>query len=405
MNHNPRLLCLSSPSEAVEELKKIGVETYGIEAMAPKMVPLNILLEGIECRVANILKQEMLSIGGDLAVARGSVDCSIEKTDALIMGTSKQVEKFLVKISRQPFGISQLAQDISEVISLFYKDKFVLRTPRRDIRLGERTLVMGILNTTPDSFSDGGVHLRPEMAVARAMQMAEDGADIIDIGGESTRPGSEGVPLETEISRTIPVIERLAVEMKIPISIDTTKAEVARIAFMNGAEIINDVSALTSDERMADVVSDTRMSVVVMHMRGTPQTMQTGDLHYASLRGEIIAFLRERVRFAGSRGIEPDRIIVDPGMGFGKTSEDNLRILRYLREFRVLGFPVLVGPSRKGFIGKFSGVTSPGGRDTGTAAAITAAIINGADIVRVHDVKGAKEAAGFADALCRAASL
>ncbi|MFB3925744.1 MAG: dihydropteroate synthase [Syntrophales bacterium] len=402
MDINARLLCVTSLPEAVEELKRIGVEPYGIESMAPKMMHVCIILDSIECRVANIIKQDMLSLGGDAAVSRGSIDCSVPRTDAIIIGTFKQVERFAQKLALQPFGLKKLSEDIRKILVDIHNRNFLIRTSRRTIRIGRRTLVMGILNMTPDSFSDGGRLHSTDEGVRQAMRMAEDGADIIDIGGESSRPGSEGVPLEVELERVIPLIEALSGLIQVPVSIDTTKAEVARRAIEAGAEIINDISAMTADGRMTEVAVHYGAPVILMHMRGIPRTMQEGDLRYASLRGEIISYLRSRMEDAVSRGVEPDKFIVDPGIGFGKDVSDNLKIIKYLKEFKTLGRPILVGPSRKGFTGRITGVDIPQERLEGTAAAITAAIINGADIVRVHDVKFMKRVSMMADAIARA---
>jgi dihydropteroate synthase len=393
-----RHLSIGSKFEAEEELKRVGVDPYGITAMIPKMRNLNILLEGIECKVGNILKQEMLSCGGDVAVARGSVECSIEKTDALIIGTIKQVEALADKISIQPFGLKRISIDLKSLLGNLARDSFVVRTPRREILMGKKTLLMGVINVTPDSFSDGGLFANVEDAVEYGIRMEEDGADIIDIGGESSRPGSEPISVEEEMKRVIPVIASLGKRITIPISIDTTKSEIARMALEAGAEIINDISAMRCDEKMAGTVARCKVPVILMHMRGTPKTMQEGDLSYPSLRDDIIRFLEERIDEATSSGIERDAIIIDPGIGFGKTVEDNIRLIKYLEEFKGLGRPILIGTSRKGFIGKTTGGGTEN-RMEGTAATVTAAILNGAHVVRVHDVGFMKKVAIMADAI------
>jgi dihydropteroate synthase len=269
------------------------------------------------------------------------------------------------------------------------------------MNLGERTLIMGIINVTPDSFSDGGRFDSPEKAVEEGIRMAEEGADILDIGGESTRPGSDPVSPEEEMRRVIPVIRALASRIDLPLSVDTMKASVARKALEEGAEIVNDVSAMGSDEAMAKVVADVGAAVVLMHMRGVPKSMQAGDLAYRSLRGEIITYLRRGIERAGDVGIDPTQIMVDPGIGFGKTTEDSMRLIKYLSEFRILGRPILVGASRKAFIGRVTGGT-PAERGEGTAAAVTVAILNGGQVIRVHDVARMKKVATMADALLRA---
>jgi dihydropteroate synthase len=396
-----RSLPVTSLPEAEDYLKKIGVEPYGIASMGTKMSHLNLLIEGLKPKVANIIKQEMLSLGGDAAVSRGSVDCSIEKTDVLIMGTGKQVLRFIEKVGLQPFGLKSIASDLRKLLRNLSKESFQLKTPRRAIELSRRTLVMGVINATPDSFSDGGMIDYEEEGLRQAMKMVGEGADILDVGGESSRPGAEPVPLQEELRRVVPLIRRIARETAIPVSIDTIKAEVARQAIDAGAEIINDITALRGDGRMARVAASAGVPVILMHMRGIPSTMQKGKLAYGSVIGEIRDFLEDRIEKASSSGIQTDNLIIDPGIGFGKNVDDNLRLLRHLGEFKVLGRPICVGVSRKHFTGKITGVTRPADRIEGTAAAVTAAVLNGANIIRVHDVGTMKRVAAMADAIRR----
>lgn len=280
-------------------------------------------------------------------------------------------------------------------------DSLLLKTARREITLGERTLIMGILNVTPDSFSDGGRFKSVAEAVEEGLKMVEDGADIIDIGGESTRPGSDAVSTDEELRRVIPVIRGLAGRTGIPLCIDTMKSDVAREAVAEGAEIINDVSAMAFDPSMALVAARSCAAVVLMHMRGMPKSMQTGDLTYPALLPEIIGYLKGRMEYAAARGIDATRIMIDPGIGFGKTAADNMRLIKYLGEFKSLGRPILVGTSRKAFIGKITGGT-PAERIEGTAATVTAAILHGGHVMRVHDVRAMKKVAAMADAIMRA---
>lgn len=244
---------------------------------------------------------------------------------------------------------------------------------------------MGILNVTPDSFSDGGVFLDPDSAVERGIQLAAEGADVIDVGGESTRPGSRGVPLEEELRRVLPVVRRLAKAVGIPLSIDTSKAEVAAQAIEAGASLVNDVTALRRDPAMATVVARSRTTVILMHMRGTPQTMQRSP-RYQDVVREVAAFLGEAAGRAMAAGIERTRILLDPGLGFGKTVEQNLELLRGLPHLISLGFPVVVGPSRKSFIGKVLDADVHD-RLSGTLACVALAVRHGVRIVRVHDVR------------------
>lgn len=398
--HGIRCLHLTSEKEALDALIRVEVDPYGIQAMLPRMLHLNIVIDGLESRVANLIKQEMLSLGGDAAIARGALDCSVARTDLILMGTLLQVQRFAARISAQPFGLEEISKRLLETLKNLFADSSTLRTSRRKIILGERTLIMGIINATPDSFSDGGRFDSPEKAVEAGIRMAEEGADILDIGGESTRPGSDPVSPEEEMRRVIPVIRALASRTDLPLSVDTMKASVAQRALEEGAEIINDVSAMESDQAMAKVVADAGAAVVLMHMKGIPKSMQAGDLVYHSLRGEIIAYLGKRIEQAGKAGIDPTQIMVDPGIGFGKTAEDNMRLIKYLSEFRILGRPIVVGASRKAFIGQVTG-GAPAERGAGTAAAVTAAILNGGQIMRVHDVALMKKVAAMADAILR----
>ena len=274
----------------------------------------------------------------------------------------------------------------------------ILRCGNQTFDFAERTYVMGILNITPDSFSDGGRFLNHSEALDHAKQMVDEGADIIDVGGESTRPGAQPASLEEEHGRVIPFIERLASQVEVPISIDTTKAEVAKDALEAGAAIINDISALRFDPQMASLASEHGVPVVLMHMRGTSETMQH-HLVYDSLISEIYSFLKERIEYAESAGIDSQKIIIDPGIGFGKSVPDgNLSIIKNLSSFKDLGKPILVGTSRKAFIGNVLnlGVEE---REEGTAATISLAISNGAHIVRVHDVGKMKRVVKMVDAV------
>jgi len=272
-----------------------------------------------------------------------------------------------------------------------------LRFRDRSITIGAATLVMGILNVTPDSFSDGGDFLDHGKAVLRGLELSAEGADWIDVGGESTRPGAQAVDAEEEMRRVLPVVEALS-KQGLTVSIDTTKASVAKAAIEAGAAIINDVSAMKMDEDMADVAARAGAPVVLMHMRGTPRTMQS-DTVYQDLMGEVFGWLSARIEYAVSKGIDRESIIIDPGLGFGKSYEGNLELLSRLREFKSLGRPILVGASRKSFIGKAMGGAEVSERLIGTVAASSVAIMNGAAILRVHDVKEAREAARVTDAV------
>lgn len=369
--------------------------------MLPKMEHFNILLQDIECRVANIIKQEMLSLGGDAAVARGTVSCSIPATDVILMGTERQIRGFAEHIKRQPFGLKYLSVKLEGFLANYQRTELVLCTNKRDIVLGKRTQIMGVVNVTPDSFSDGGKYLATDAAIKRALELEAEGADFLDIGGESSRPGSEFISANEELKRIIPVIKGLQGKLSIPISVDTLKAAVAEEAIAAGAEIINDISAMTFDQRMASVIAENQVAVVLMHMKGIPKTMQGGAITYADLMGDIIQHLSAQIKKALSHGIQSEKIVVDPGVGFGKTVQNNLAIIRNLSELKIFGLPILTGVSRKSFIGSITNVGTPAERLEGTVAAITASIMNGSHIIRVHDVASARKIIAMTDAIVR----
>lgn len=280
--------------------------------------------------------------------------------------------------------------------------KIVLQN--QEFEWGKRTYIMGVLNVTPDSFSDGGQFNTLDAALTQAQKMLAAGVDIIDIGGQSTRPGSEQISLEEELNRVIPAVELLRSQpnelASIPLSIDTTRADVARAAIEAGADLINDISGATFEPEMLSVVAKLDVPIVLMHIRGTPKTMQQLT-DYQDLIGEISQFFQERIQAAKTAGIDPKNIILDPGIGFAKTYEQNLEILRHLPKLKSLGFPLLVGPSRKSFIGHILNEKDPQKRVWGTAAACVAAIVGSGDILRVHDVKEMVDVCRVADAIYR----
>ncbi len=263
--------------------------------------------------------------------------------------------------------------------------------------LGSRTLVMGVVNVTPDSFSDGGLFETPEAAVRHALKLVEDGADLLDVGGESSRPGAEPVVATTELARVLPVVRGIREESEIPISVDTYKASVARAVLQEGADIINDISAFRFDADLPRVVCESGAGVVLMHMRGTPGTMQLLPPS-ADILSEIYKDLGEAVDRAAEAGVPGDRILLDPGIGFGKTVKDNLKILNQLPSLHRLGFPLLLGTSRKSFLGKIL-ETEVSQLLFGTAASVAASVIRGAHIVRVHDVPEMRQVIRVADAI------
>ncbi len=388
-----RNVVILNRDQAAREIAGLGADEVGTRRMAPKAVHRVLKISGLSPKQANIIKQEMLGKGGDAAVARGVIDCSADKSDVLVMGTVKQIEAMAAKLKMQPFGLPAIADQIREVIyALEGRRPFHLDCRGKTLPVGFRTLVMGILNVTPDSFSDGGRFYDPGRAVDHALRMQEEGADIIDLGGESTRPGHRPVDAEEELKRVVPVLSRLVRELDVPVSVDTTKAVVAARALEEGAGIINDQWALRGDPGMAGVVARYDAPLIMMHNRhGT---------EYRDLMGEMVDYFRESLALAREAGIDEGKVIIDPGIGFGKTLEQNLEVMRRLKELDCLGRPVLLGTSRKSMIGKTLDLPVDQ-RVEGTAATVALGIAGGVDIVRVHDVREMVRVARMTDAVVR----
>ena len=398
MRFNIRVLKTGSLREAREHLRELAPSPEGFEIMLPKLAHYLVRVEGLDTRAANILKQNMLSIGGEVSLPKEVFGFDGQTTDCIISGTSKQFHALFEKMVDQTFGLRRMNEEVKVLIANLEEARSRrLELGGRTFDLDRHTLVMGIVNVTPDSFSDGGRYFDRFDAVEGAVRQAEAGADILDIGGESTRPGSEFISLDEELERVIPVIEEMARRTDTPISIDTTKAEVARHALEAGAVMINDISAMRLDPDMPALAAEAGVPVCLMHMQGMPKDMQENPT-YTDLLGEVISFLRTRAEEAEEAGVRPDRIILDPGIGFGKTLEHNLELIRRLGELRGLGYPVLLGPSRKAFIGRILDLPA-NRRLEGTAAAVALGIAGGADIIRVHDVEEMIKVSRVADAV------
>lgn len=410
MPHNARVLCLRSDSEIVAEMQRVNAEEAGIRHMLPKARHYVVKLEQVRRPIVHILKETFLSNGGDAVVSRDIITGKVDQCDVILTGTRKHFQRALLALREQGFGCADLAVEVEAVIRHFDGTPNVPRADGcADARLGrmfqsigERTLVMGILNITPDSFSDGGKFTDAAAAIAHGLDMAANGADIIDVGGQSTRPGSEATTAAEERARIVPVIEKLAAELDIPISVDTYQAEVAEAALDAGAAIVNDISGATFDPEMPSLIAGRRCPAVLMHILGTPKDMQSSP-EYSDLMGEVTAFLRERLKCLSEAGVDERLLMIDPGIGFGKTVEHNLEILRRLGELKSIGRPILVGTSRKSTIGKVLGGLPPEERLEGTAATVALSIVNGADIVRVHDVKEIARVVRMTDAIVRKA--
>ncbi len=387
--------------QAREELKRIGVDPRAWEILAQKALHLVVKVEKVSLPAANILKQEMLGLGGDAALARGVITGEAKSSDLLLLGNLRQLDKLSEKLSHQPFGLDGLAQDLKGTIEQYKEEKGGLLDCRgRVLDLSRRPHIMGVLNVTPDSFSDGGRYLDPQLALRRAEQLIEEGADIIDIGGESTRPGADPVSLSEELGRVLPVVEGLSSPEGVIISVDTYKSQVAQRAIDAGAHLINDPSGLRFDSQMAQVIARAGAGLVIMHIKGKPKDMQVNP-QYDDLMGEIYSWLDQGAQLALQAGVARERIVVDPGIGFGKRPQDNLVILRRLDELKGLGYPILIGPSRKSFIGEVLGLPVED-RLEGTAAAVALGVAKGAKILRVHDVKGLGRVARMAYAIAEA---
>jgi dihydropteroate synthase len=395
-DHNIRLMKLASYEDAALEVKRIGVDTYAVPVLASKALGLSIKVEHLDCAQSNIIKQTALSVGADAAVARSVVTGCSEKTDLILFCNGRQLKEIARRLEIQPFGLKTIAEELQSVMRNASSARSI-SLPAGKLDFSERTYVAGVLNVTPDSFSDGGEHFDRDRAVEWADRMVEDGADIIDIGGESTRPGSKSVPVEEELNRVMPVIEELSKRCDCLLSIDTQKSEVAVEAVDAGCSIVNDISGLSFDGAMPSRIAAKGAGLVIGHIRGTPRNMQQNP-HYDDLMSEITAELRGSVKHAESSGVDPFKIIIDPGIGFGKRLEDNLTIISRLSELRSLGKPIMIGPSRKSFIGKVLGLGVKE-RLEGTAAAVAVAVASGADLVRVHDVKEMKRVCLVVDAL------
>ncbi|MCI4369320.1 MAG: dihydropteroate synthase [Thermoplasmata archaeon] len=396
-----RVLTATTPGELAREIERTDSDPEGVGIMTRKGKIYPIRLEDVPLKAAPLLKQELLSVGGDAAHARGVADLSVEKSPVVLLATAGQYRRLIPKLKRQPFQLSRIAEAIDVALRGFtLHSARTIRGAHRSFVVGERTLVMGVVNVTPDSFSDGGRFLAPRDAIAQALRLESEGADLLDIGGESTRPGAKSVDPEEEWSRIAPVFEALDGKVRVPLSVDTRNSSVARRAVSAGADLINDVSGLR-DPAMRKTAADTGAGVVIMHMRGTPETMQE-NTEYGDVRLEVFSALQDATALAVDDGITTDRILIDPGLGFGKSYEQNLELLGHLGELRSLGFPVLVGASRKSFLGKALGGAELGERlEAGIAAAVMAAI-QGASVVRSHEVAATRRALALVDAVQQA---
>jgi dihydropteroate synthase len=358
-----------------EVLKKIDVDYSGITIMSNKAKVVNIFIKGLDVKAANIMKQEFLAAGADLAISKNASMFRGKKTDAIAIASLSQYKRVIGKLKVQPFGIPLLANYMENLLNNILTPKKISLLPL----LYDKPLIMGILNVTPDSFYDGGKYFDIQHAISHGIDMLSQGADIVDVGGMSSRPGAEEISYEEELSRTIPVID--ALYNKGILSIDTMHPEVADAALIHGAKIINDITGF-KNYKMVKVAKKRKAIALVMHMKGDPKTMQKNPV-YEDVVTEIYNFFEKKIKMLNKNDIND--IIVDPGIGFGKTLEHNMTILKNIYAFKSLGYPVMIGISRKSFIGKITGKEVEN-RLYGSIAVESYAMLNGVDIVRVHDV-------------------
>lgn len=404
-NNAIKVLSISRAEDLATVMRGLKVDPYGIKIMLPKGLQHIIRINSLPGISANILKQELLSLGGECALPKGALTARNKKTDCLLIATMAQYSSLIEKLKKQPFDLKKISADIAGVLENYTREEFPLKLGRYRMDTGKSARIMGIVNATPDSFSGDGLYRNPiakwenkrlDYLVEYAVKQVRDGADILDIGGESSRPQAAPVSLKDELARTIPLIKILAKRIKAPISIDTRKPEVARAALDNGAVMVNDITGLR-DPKMAGIISRYNAACVIMHMKGTPRTMQKAPA-YRSLIDEILDFLSRSVEQAQQAGVKPDKIVIDPGIGFGKTTAHNLEILKRLAEFKSLGKPIMIGASRKSFIGDILSLPVEK-RLIGTMASCVLAVANGAGIVRVHDVKETAQALKLTQAI------
>ncbi len=383
---NIREIFAQSPEELAREFDSLNVDRKGIGIMIPKGLFHVLRLRNLKSPAANILKQEMLSIGGECAISRSVILGDPNPQDVIVMGTRQQIARLITRLRAQPFELKQVAVQLGAFIKRISDQAWPIDSLLLSLAgdLPHYPVIMGICNVTPDSFSDGGQYLEKSAAVSHAMTLFEQGAEIVDIGGESTRPGSAPVTAEEELRRIKPVLDGLRELTGKPLSVDTMKARVAKEALDAGASLINDVSGGRHDPRILEVVAESGCPFVLMHMQGEPKTMQQNP-RYNNLMDELHRFFDESITRAVCAGVKEEQIIIDPGIGFGKRREDNYEILQHLRELRAFNRPVMVGISRKSFLqNDLSKI--PQERLEETIAAGTIAMMDGADILRVHDV-------------------
>jgi len=388
-------ISLRSAEELAHTLDRVGSDKRSLPFFENRRDLITLMIPSADVRAANIIKQEMLSVGGDAAVHAHAVDCGVKDSAVLLFGTKQQILGVAEKINTMKWwGFPKICSDIKTALAEPAKRSHSVLPCGSSLDFGGRMLIMGIVNLTDDSFfaasRTGG---SADTALKMAAELASGGADIVDLGAESTRPGSSRVSEDEEKKRVAQAVRLIRREMpQIPISIDTTRSSVARAALEEGADIINDISGLTFDTDVAKASAEYSAMLVLMHMRGTPETMN-GLCQYSDILFEINGFFEKQIAVAASLGLDRSRIILDPGLGFAKNYEQNLYVLRHIEAFRSFGLPLLIGASRKSFIGRASHADNPSQRLEGTLAVTSLCAWLGADIVRVHDAAANRKAA------------
>lgn len=406
-----RVIRWSGHDELEHELRKSGSSAAAMAMMVPKASFAVMKVTHLSSPQAIILKLVMLSAGGDAAIPFECVTGKAESPSALMFGTEKQIREAIESLRGYAQVMGDACECIERALAAYLAqpkmpatgDLCVPAIQKMFREMSKRTLVMGIINVTPDSFSDGGEHENAEAAIEHGIKLAADGADILDVGGQSTRPGAEPVDTQEELERVLPVIRGLAEKVRIPISVDTSNYEVADFVLMSGANMINDVTGLTKSPAIAGVCAHHQAPLVIMHMKGTPRTMQE-DPQYDDMMSEIHEFLDRQVQVAIDNGVPEELIFVDPGFGFGKTVAHNLELLKRISELRGINRPILLGTSRKSTLGVVTGTDDPQDRVEATAATVALAVASGVKIVRVHDVREMCRVAKTADAIVNASS-
>jgi dihydropteroate synthase len=389
--HRVRVLQVEDLAEIARELERTESDPEGVALIARKGRTLLVQVQDVSLKASPLLKQEFLAVGGDAAHARGVADHSVQSSNVVLAATLGQYRRAIPKLERQPFRLGEVGRAVEAAIANFSRRApRTVRGPHRSVILGDRPKTMGVVNVTPDSFSDGGRFLSPTDAVAQAERLLSEGAEVLDIGAESTRPGATEVSVDAEWTRLAPVLSALHARVSVPLSVDTRHAEVARRAVDAGADWVNDVSGLR-DPEMRRVVAAAGAAVVVMHMRGEPSTMQSNTTH-VDVRDEVYGALASATEQAVTDGIAPEKILVDPGLGFGKSGPQSLELLEHVGEFRSLGYPVVVGASRKSFLGAVTGDRPVDDREEASLAAAVIAALRGAELVRAHDARGTHRA-------------